>query len=169
MAIRRKKRKYLVIDGCPCPRDVAPYVFLVLRRAKQTASSIYRGEDPEARAILHRHGKHTQAEIHRMLPTISNPSGRSEHDLHSDGVARRGPVGRRLEPWEVGIDSGTDSPHDKRAIVAAAHHYGLFVSQPYARGVEGHHWHFTRKPHADGKHLTKTRVVITRARVALAR
>lgn len=166
MAIRRK---YLVIDGCPVPRDVAPYIYLILRRARQTASSIYRGSDPAARPILRRHGKHTQAQIHRMMPSISNPEGRSEHDLHSDGFARRGPAGRKLEPWEVGIDSGTNSQHDKNAIIAAARHYGLHAGHPYSRGVEGHHWHFTRKPRADGKHLTKTRVIITRAKVALAR
>jgi hypothetical protein len=170
MAIRRKKqRKFLVIDGCPCPRDVAPYVYLVLRRAGQTAASIYRGEDPEAKAILHRHGKHTQAEIHRMYPSISNPSGQSMHDLHSDGVAKRGPVGRHLEEWEVGVDSGTNDPAAKARIEAAARHYGLQVYHPYSRGVEGHHWGFRVKPRADGRHLTKTRVSITRARLALNR
>lgn len=144
MAVRRKK--FLVINGCPVPRDVAPYVYLVLRRARQTASSIYRGTDPEAVAILHRHGKHTQAEIHRMLPSISNPPGRSEHELRSDGAARPGPVGRHLEGWQVGVDSGSNSPSNKAAIREAAAHYGLSASQPYRRGVEGHHWHFTRKP-----------------------
>lgn len=167
MAIRR--RKFLVIDGCPCPRDVAPYIYLVLRRAGQRAESIYRGTDPEAVAILHRHGKHTQAEIHRMYPSISNPAGRSEHELRSDGVAHPGPVGRKLEDWQVGVDSGANSAAAKRQIEAAARHYGLSVSHPYARGVEGHHWHFHRKPHADGKHLTRSRVMMTRARLALVR
>lgn len=166
-----KKRKFLVIDGCPCPRDVAPYVYLVLRRANQTASSIYRGDDPEAKAILHRHGKHTQRELHAMpqYRNISNPEGRSEHDLHSDGVARPGPVGHHLAEWEIGVDSGTDSSHDKKAIVAAGRHYGLHVAHPYSRGVEGHHWHFTKKPKADRSHLTRTRVIITRAKLAFNR
>jgi hypothetical protein len=163
------RRKYLVIDGCPVPRDVAPYIYLVLRQAGQAASSVYRGEDTEAKAILHRHGKHTQAEIHQMYPDISNPPGRSMHDLHSDGAAKAGPVGRRLEPWEVGVDSGSNSSADKRRINAAARHYGLSVYHPYSRGVEGHHWGFKRKPRADGKHLTRTRVIITRARLALNR
>jgi hypothetical protein len=158
MAVRRK---YLVINGCPVPRDVAPYVYLVLRRAHQTANSIYRGTDPEAVAILHRHGKHTQAEIHAMMPTISNPAGRSEHELRSDGVARPGPVGRHLDPWQVGIDSGTDSSHDKDAIVRAAAHYGLVASHPYSRGVEGHHWHFARQPKPN-KRLSKAKVWATR-------
>lgn len=165
----KQPKKFLVIDGCPAPRDVAPYIYLVLRRAGQTASSIYRGEDAEAKAILHRHGKSTQAEIHRSLPAISNPPGRSQHDLHSDGNANPGPVGRRLQDWQVGVDSGTDDPAAKARIEAAARHYGLVVKHPYSRGVEGHHWCFAARPSADGKHLTRTRVVLTRARLALAR
>lgn len=162
-------RNFVVIDGCPAPKDVAPYIFLVLRRAGQTASSIYRGEDPEARAILHRHGLRTQAEIHRDMPAISNPPGRSMHDLHSDGVAKPGPVGRRLQPWEVGVDSGTNDAVARRRIEAAAHHYGLSVYHPYSRGVEGHHWGFKHKPRADGVHLSRARVITTRARLALSR
>ena len=160
------RKRFLVIDGCPVPRDVAPYIYLVLRRAHQGANSIYRGTDPEAVAILHRHGKHTQAEIHRLMPAISNPPGRSEHELRSDGVARPGPVGRHLEPWEVGIDSGTDAASDKGRIVRAAAHYGLSAGHPYSRGVEGHHWHFTRQPKPN-KRLPRRKVWA--ARLALAR
>lgn len=136
--------KFRVIDGCPVPASVAPYVHMVLRRAGQTASSVYRGED--ARELLHRHGKRTQAEIHRDLPAISNPPGRSMHELRSDAVAKAGPVGRHLEEWEVGIDSGGDSEHDKQAINAAAKHFGWEAYHPYTRGVEGHHWGFRRRP-----------------------
>lgn len=164
-----KRKTFLVIDGCPVHRDVAPYIYLVLRRAGQSASSIYRGEDPEAKVILHRHGKHTQAEIHRMYPDISNPEGMSMHDLHSDGVAKKGPKGRKLDEWEVGVDSGTNSLADKERINKAARHYGLATYHPYTRGVEGHHWGFRVKPRADGKHLTRTRVIITRAKLALNR
>lgn len=170
MAIKRKP-KFLVIDGCPAPYDWAPYIYLVLRRAGHTASSIYRGEDPEAKVILHRHGKHTQAEIHAdpAYAAKSNPPGRSEHDLHSDGFAHSGPIGRKLAPWQVGVDSGGDAPTDRARVEAAARHYGLCVHHPYPRGVEGHHWSFLTRPHADGKHLTKTRVALTRARLRLNR
>jgi hypothetical protein len=137
--------KFSVIDGCPAPRSVAPYIYLVLRRAGMTAESIYRGSD--AAALLHAHGKHTQAEIHRMLPSISNPEGESQHDLHSDGNANAGPVGRKLEPWQVGVDSGGNDEVSKARIEAAAAHYGWKVEHPYRRGVEGHHWCFARPPH----------------------
>jgi hypothetical protein len=54
----------VLIDGCPVPASIAPYVKLVLDHAGQQAQSIYRGQD--AAALLHAHGKHTQAEIHAM-------------------------------------------------------------------------------------------------------
>ena len=161
MAIRKRAPKYLVIDGCPCPYDVAPYVYLILRRAGHTASSIYRGNDPAAVAILRRYGKHTQAEIHRMYPAISNPPGRSEHELRSDGVAHRGPVGRKLKTWQIGVDSGTDSKQDQQRLVAAARYYGLQISHPYNRGVERHHWHFHAKPRPN-RRLSIVRVIRTR-------
>lgn len=137
-----------MIDGCPCPADLAPYVYLVLRHAGQTASSMYRGQD--AAGILHARGKHTQAEIHQMLPAISNPPGRSQHELRSDGAGNPGPIGRSLQFWECGVDSGTDDPAAKARVEAAARHYGWQVRHPYARGVEGHHWCFAKRPRARG-------------------
>lgn len=146
---RRKHPKYLIIDGCPCPYDIAPYVYLVLRRAGQSATSIYRGSD--AAALLHRHGKSTQAEIHRALPAISNPEGFSQHELRSDGFGnpkvRRG---GRLKPWQIGVDSGGNDSASKERINAAARHFGWRVRHPYSRGVEGHHWCFARRPRPHG-------------------
>lgn len=157
--------KFRVIDGCPCPATIAPYVYLVLRRAGQNASSIYRGED--AKAILHRHGKHTQAEIHAAMPAISNPPGLSQHELRSDGYGNpKVPRGGKLEAWQVGIDSGTDSPHDKAAVHGAAKHYGWHIRHPYRRGVEGHHWCFATRPKP---HSLRMRAKIIRLRATLPR
>jgi len=151
--------KLVLIDGCPVPESVAPYIKLVLDRAGQTATSIYRGQD--AAALLHAHGKHTQAEIHRMFPAISNPAGRSQHELHSDGSGNRGPVGRQLEEWQVGVDSGMDDAAAKARVEAAARHYGWTVRHPYSRGVEGHHWCFTTQPkpneHVSADHISRIR------------
>lgn len=152
--------KYLVIDGCPCPYEVAAQVYLVLRKAGMTASSIYRGED--AKAILHAHGKHTQAEIHRMLPDISNPPGLSEHECRSDGVGKAGPPGRRLPKWQVGVDSGSNSLADKARVEAAARTFrGWRVEHHYSRGVEAHHWCFGGPP--------RPNTLWQRARIALLR
>ncbi len=137
--------RFCVIDGCPVPASIAPYVARILKRAGQQANSIYRGED--ARALLRKHGKSTQAELFRTLPAgVANPPGRSSHELRSDGTAFAGPVGRRLQEWQVGVDSGSDSRADARRIEAAARSYGWAVRHPYSAGVEQHHWNFVRRP-----------------------
>lgn len=135
-----------MVDDCPCPYEVAAQIHMVLMKAHQTASSIYRGSD--AIAILHAHGKMDQAEIHAdpEYHDSSNPEGQSQHDLHSDGVANKGPVGRPLQSWSVGVDSGTDDQASKDAIQRAAAAYGWRVHHPYSRGVEGHHWSFVSFP-----------------------
>lgn len=152
-----------MIDGCPCPADIAPYVYRVLRKAGQTATSIYRGE--EAKALLHRHGKHTQAEIFASSkPGVANPAGRSMHELRSDGSAKVGPIGRHLESWEVGVDSGRNTQYDRDAIEKAARYYGWEAYHPYANGVELHHWGFKRRPHPRNP-LQRSRIVAIRARL----
>lgn len=156
--------KFLIIDQCPCPASIAPYVFIVLRDAGQTASSIYRGED--AKALLHRYDKHTQAEIHEMMPAISNPPGRSEHELRSDAVGKPGPVGRVLEEWEQGVDSGANDPASKARIEAAARRHGWRVVHHYPAGVEGHHWCFAEQPRP---HNLKQRARILKLRASLPR
>lgn len=140
--------EWLLVGGCVCHRSIAPYVEIIRDDTGLPIASIYRGSD--ARAELHRHGLHTQAEIHRMYPGISNPEGESMHDLHSDGVAKPGPVGRRLEQWEVGVDMGPNDEHSKRRIEAAGRARRWRIYHPYARGVEGHHWGFLTRPRPMG-------------------
>lgn len=154
--------KFAVVDGCPAPGSVAPYIYLVLRQSGQFASSIYRGED--AKALLHRLGKRTQAEIHAAMPSISNPAGRSQHECRSDGFANPGPIGRALHEWEVGIDSGTNDAAAKARIENAAAHFGWRARHPYSRGVEGHHWCFAVKPEAN---TLKLKAQVLAARVAI--
>lgn len=157
--------KFLLIDGCPCPEDIAPYVYIVLRRAGQTASSIYRGDD--AAALLHRHGHHTQREIYNdpAYAGKANPPGFSQHELFSDGVGNpRVARGARLEPWQIGVDSGGDDAASKNAVSAAAAHYGWHIRHPYNRGVEGHHWCFARQPHPN-RFYHKAHISLVRARL----
>lgn len=136
--------RFRLINDCPSPEDIAPYHAIVLRRAKQTASSIYRGDD--AAPLLHVHGKSTQREIHQQMPAISNPPGFSEHELRSDGAADSEPRGAKLPTWKCGVDSGTNDQAAKDRITEAAAHYGWEVVHPYSRGVEGHHWRFAKQP-----------------------
>lgn len=142
------KPRFVIIDGCPCPYEIAPYVYLVLRRAGQTAASIYRGDD--AAALLHRYGKHTQREIYNdpAYAGKANPPGFSQHELRSDGIGNpRIHPGDPIPAWSVGVDSGADTQADRDAITRAAAHYGWHVKHPYNRGVELHHWSFAEQPH----------------------
>jgi len=154
--------RYLIIDGCPCPYDVAAQIYRVLRKAGQTANSIYRGDD--AATLLHAHGKRTQREIHAdpALAAISNPPGRSSHDLHGDGVIGR--PGEHLATWQVGVDSGTDDPAAAAAIERAARAFGWIVHHPYSRGAERHHWNFKVQPKARNP-LQAARLIAIRARL----
>lgn len=149
-------RKFRIIDDCPCPDEPAPFVYIVLRSAGMTASSIYRGAD--ATVLLHAHGKRNQDEIHRDFPDISNPSGFSEHDLH-DGN------GNPLEDWQIGVDSGGNSQEDRDRVEAAARKHGWKVIHHYRRGVEGHHWCFEEKPSVGRNPLRIARIHITRKRL----
>lgn len=152
--------KYLLIDGSPVPYDVAPYIARILKKAGQHANSIYRGDD--AAALLHAHGKHTQAEIHKLYPAISNPPGRSSHELRGDGTV--GSLGEHLPTWRVGVDSGTDSPASRDAITKAAKALGYTVAHPYSRGVEAHHWNLTAKPKARNP-VQAAHIALERARL----
>jgi hypothetical protein len=160
-----RRIKFRVIDGCPVPASVAPYVYLVLRRAGHTASSIYRGED--ARKLLHAHGKQTQAEIHQALPHISNPPGLSQHELRSDGVGTPNvPRGGHLHEWQVGVDSGTNDVTAQALTEAAARGLGWKIRHPYRKGAEGHHWQFATRPKPKG---LRQRARIIRLRATLPR
>lgn len=142
--------EFLVIDGCPCPQGVAAHVAAVLRRAHQTASSIYRGTNPRAVKILHAYGKHTQKEIHDdpEYHDISNPPGYSQHELFDSN-------GNTIPYWHIGVDSGGNDQHSKDAITEAGRHFGWKIIHPYAAGIEGHHWCFAEKPVARDERVRK--------------
>ena len=138
--------RFCVIDGCPCPRPLYP----VLRKLKAetgcTFNSIYRGEG--ARALLHRHGKHTQAELYQLFlagqGAPANPPGASTHELFSDAAAYPGvPRGERLRWWQCGLDvNDADVPK----VIAAARRHGWHVFRPYSSASEAHHVNFRRRP-----------------------
>lgn len=136
---------YLTVNANPAPSLVAPYIDIITDGA--TVNSIYRGED--AASILHAHGRHTQAELYRMLgPGIANPPGFSTHELRSDGVAYPVARGTKLGQWQVGFDvNDSDVP----GVIAHAHRLGWVVFQPYHAGVEYHHLNFLSRPGPNGR------------------
>lgn len=74
-------------------------------------------------------------------PNPANPVGRSTHDLHSDGVAYRGPVGRPLAWWQLGMDAD-----DAERLRAVATSLGYSAFRPYADGREAHHVNLRSNP-----------------------
>ena len=133
---------FRIVGNCPVNATLAPYIEIIRRETDCAINSIYRGADAEA--ILHRHGKHSQAELYATLPAgVANPPGRSTHELRSDGVAYPGPIGRKLDWWQEGFDVNDSDVH---RVIAAARKYGWVLRQPYNSGVEFHHLNFAKKP-----------------------
>jgi hypothetical protein len=152
---------FVVIQGCPSNPAIGPYFALLAKWSNATVNSIYRGDD--AKAILHAHGKHTQRELFETLPAgTANPPGRSTHELRSDGVPYAGPIGRKLEWWQQGIDVN-DGDVARMILHAKRHGWDLF--QPYKSGVEFHHLNFRSRP----KSHSFDRVQIIRLRATLPR
>jgi hypothetical protein len=143
MAIR-----FVVIDGCPVPRRLARKV-RALKRDVPSAhlNSAYRGNS--AKRLLHRLGKHTQAELYsgfrRGLPGYypANPPGFSSHELRSDGNSVYGTRGRKLPFWQVGLDF---NDQDIEKLIRAAAKRGWKLVRPYPTGNEFHHVSFSKRP-----------------------
>lgn len=141
--------KYVVVQNCPVPRQLAPFLKQLLKETNSTLNSCYRGE--EAKALLHKLGKHTQKELYdgykAGLPGYypANPPGYSTHELRNDGTAySQWPRGAKIPWWACGIDVN-DS--DVLKMVAAAKRHGWQVSQTYpGSSSEYHHLNFRKPP-----------------------
>jgi lysozyme len=134
-----------IIQGCPVPSEIADEIKVLIHDTGATLNSAYRGES--AKGLLHKHGKHTQAELYagwvRRLPGYlpANPPDRGTHILLGDGVV--GKVHQKLAPWQCGMDW---SRAHIVAIKKAAAKRGWYVYQPYSDPREYHHLNFARKP-----------------------
>jgi lysozyme len=138
-----------VIDNCPVPAELAPIVRILKHDVPgATVQSCYRGGDAEG--LLRRLGKHAQPYLYwaftRHLPGFfpANKPGTSTHERHSDGKVFRGPVGRVIKAWGVGIDWGPPELVDD--VVRAAHRRGWALERPYHTASEAHHTNFMRRP-----------------------
>jgi hypothetical protein len=137
---------YELVECCPVPTKLVPVLKQILAESGATLQSCYRAADSEK--LLHRCGKHSQAELYAMFlrgqGNPANPPGRSTHELRSDGVAYAGPAGRKLPYWCVGID--IDDSHVQAFIrTAAKHGYTATVTYPGSRS-EYHHVNFRKQP-----------------------
>jgi hypothetical protein len=142
-------RRYVDVQGCPVPAKLARIIRPALAASGATLESCYRGSDRQGAAILHAHGKHTQAQLYaawlRHVPGFNpaNRPGTSTHELRSDGVAYPGPVGRKLAWWQCGID--IDDAHVDKFIRELTKR-GVHAHRPYSAGSEHHHINLIHKP-----------------------
>lgn len=169
--------RFVVIDGCPVPASIGPYVKRLLDEAGIPASSIYRGSDPGATKILRRYGKHSQKQLWDASPAqraawgvtgTPNRPGGSMHELRSDGVAKRGPWGRRLDEWEQGVDAGPNTEANRERIRRAARRLGYQIYFPYDSVVEYHHFGFSLQPKPKNA-VQRLHIIFERARMRLKR
>lgn len=173
------KHEFRVIDGCPCPKLIAPYIYICLKDSRTTSDSIYRGNDSAARRILNAHHKHTQEQLfqislhgtpaEREAVGLSpggggvNEPGFSTHELKSDAVAYRSvPAGDNLAWWQEGWDM--EEPSMCEAVIKAARSHGWIVFQPYHSGSELHHLNFRFEPSPHTRRMA-IRIKFLRARL----
>lgn len=151
--------RYVVVQGCPVPKKLAPFLRKVLAESGASLQSAYRGYDAEQ--LLQRLGKRSQrqlylAYLHRAPgANPANPPGRSTHELRNDGVAytRAHPggthagqwaAGDKLPWWACGLD--IDDAH-VTAFIKAARRHGWTVARTYPTSkAEYHHVNFRKPP-----------------------
>lgn len=140
--------KYVVVDKCPVPAELADEIQELKRLSGSVLSSCYRGHD--AIDLLHANGKMSQKELFdgfragRPGFNPANPPGFSTHELRSDGVAYPNGRGAALEYWQVGMDFTNSA-----GVVSAAAKLGWTATITYPGNPrEGHHVNFRREPEA---------------------
>lgn len=99
------------------------------------------------KGVPERYGKLSQAALYagwiagKAGFNPANPPGRSTHELRSDGVAYRGPVGRPLSWWQLGLDVT-----DADTLLRVLNRLGYSAFRPYSAGSEAHHINLRKSP-----------------------
>lgn len=145
MARRARFNQTVTFDGTPVFEGIAR----ILRAARRQGVEFTLTSADRRKGVPERYGKLSQAALwagwlaHKAGFNPANPPGRSTHELRSDGVAYRGPVGRPLAWWQLGLDFD-DRGSEALRQWSSRHGYGLF--RPYPTGSEYHHLNFRRNP-----------------------
>lgn len=131
-------------DGTPVFRGLARALSDARRHGwKGTLQSADR-----RKGVAERYGKKSQAALyagfiaHKLGFNPANPPGRSSHELRSDAVAYKGPVGRPLPWWGLGLDVS-----ESDQLLKTLARLGYSVRRPYRSGSEAHHINFTKSPY----------------------
>ena len=147
-AVRRAQHpgRTVGFDGVPVMKGLA----LVLQEARDAGVKFRLNSADRRKGVAERYGKLSQAALwagwvaHKLGFNPANPPGRSTHELRSDGVAYRGPVGRPLSWWQLGLD--IEGAGD---LMIFLNRRGYSVRRPYRSNSERHHLNFTRNPRAN--------------------
>lgn len=157
---RRRKRKAaklnatVTFDGVPVFRGHA----LVLGEARKRGWTGELTSGDRREGVPERYGKLSQAKLyaawvaystrgvipsfmHGQRPNPANPPGRGTHELRSDGVAYRGPVGRPLAWHQLGLDA---TKADE--LRATLNRLSFKARRPYVDPREQHHSNLYRNP-----------------------
>lgn len=139
----RQLTRTVSFDGTPTFRGVA----LMLQDCRDHGWTGTLSSSDRRKGVAERYGKMSQAALyagwlaHRAGFNPANPPGRSTHELRSDAAAYRGPVGRPLAWWQIGLDVTAHAQ-----LVAVATRIGYDLRRPYASGSEAHHVNLYRSP-----------------------
>ena len=145
---RRRKRRHslnqtVTLDGTPLFRG---HRLMLLDAAKHGWKGKVNSAD-RRKGIPEKYGKLSQYALYmgwlagKAGYAPANRPGRSTHELRSDSVAYRGPVGRPLAWWQLGLDV-TESDQ----LLAILNRLGYDAFRPYSAGSERHHINLRKSP-----------------------
>lgn len=140
-----KLTETVAFDGTPMFRGHA----LMLDDARRNGWGGKVNSADRREGTAERYGRLSQAALyagwiaHRAGFNPANPPGRSTHELRSDAVAYRGPVGRPLSWWQLGLDCS-----EAAELRTVLNRLGYAAFRPYPDGREVHHVNLRRSPTA---------------------
>lgn len=140
----RALNRTVAFDGTPTMRGLA----LVLQDCRDHGWRGHLSSSDRRRGVAERYGKLSQYALyvaywvkHLAGYAPANRPGQSTHELRSDGHAYRGPVGRPLAWWQLGLDVSEDAQ-----LVRIARRLGYDLRHPYRSGAEAHHVNLYANP-----------------------
>lgn len=141
---RRPLNRTVAFDGTPVFHGHA----LMLQDARNHGWKGVVTSADRRRGVAERYGKRSQWWLYMAYwvwrlkgANPANRPGQSTHELRSDGKAYRGPVGRPLAWWQLGIDA---THATQLRVELAALGYPVFA--PYHTASEEHHTNLKRSP-----------------------
>lgn len=139
-----KLNRTVPFDGVPVFRGLA----LVLHDARKHGWKGRLNSADRRRGVAEKYGRKSQWWLYMAFwvwklagTNPANPPGRSTHELRSDGTAYRGPVGRPLAYWQLGLDVS-----DAEGLVRVLRKLGYKARRPYRSPSEAHHLNLYRDP-----------------------